>query len=232
MTPKPTLGRTVAIGAVLGLAGCAVLLGSNDGAMQRSLAATQEREAVARSLQYDMNDDEYDGPDDFLSDNVISGQDAGAEVWLVNQPKCGTGTLLTSLVDSMDCIKEKNVDATMGEYVSSSQLLSALNINPNDGQFHTYDCANHNHLTFTHSPKIAMALRAEDQSRKSQQNQDPGKCVVISAVRDPHDSIPSLWFWMNRERCEYLVIRRICFSLSCMACIPLVSTINNPDLHT
>ena len=199
MAPKPTLGRTVAIGVVLGLAGCAVLLGSNDGAMQRSLSATQER--AARSLQYDMNDDQYADPDEFLAGNIISEQDAGAEVWLINQPKCGTGTLLTSLVDSMDC-KEDKFYATMGEYVDSAQL-SALNINPKDHQFHTYKCANHNHLVFTHTPKNAMALRMEYQARKVKQNQDAGKCVVVSAIRDPHDSIPSLWFWMNRERCEF-----------------------------
>ena len=199
MAPKPTLGRTVAIGVVLGLAGCAVLLGSNDGAMQRSLSATQER--AARSLQYDMNDDQYADPDEFLAGNIISEQDAGAEVWLINQPKCGTGTLLTSLVDSMDC-KEDKIYATMGEYVGSAQL-SALNINPKDHQFHTYKCANQNQLVFTHTPKNAMALRMEYQARKVKQNQDAGKCVVVSAIRDPHDSIPSLWFWMNRERlCE------------------------------
>ena len=229
MTPKPTLGRTVAIGAVLGLAGCAVLLGSNDGAMWRSLAATpstpksvRQETKADRSLRYNMHDDKYTKATfrRLIDQYVISGQDAGAEVWLINQPKCGTGTLLTSLVDSMDCIKEKNVDATMGEYVSSSQLLSALNINPNDGQFHTYDCANQNHLTFTHTPKNAMALRMEYQSRKAEQNQDAGKCVVVSAVRDPHGSIPSLWFWRHRERCEYfrdgkesivfLLLRRLC----------------------
>ena len=59
MAPKPTLGRTVAIGAVLGLAGCAVLLGSNDGAMRRSLAATpstpksvRQETKADRSLRY------------------------------------------------------------------------------------------------------------------------------------------------------------------------------------
>lgn len=212
MTPKPNIGRTVAIGAVLSLAGCAVLLGSNDGAMRRSLAATpstpksvRQETKADRSLRYNMHDDKYTKATfrRLIDQYVISGQDAGAEVWLVNQPKCGTGTLLTSLVDSMDCMKEKNVDATMGEYVSSTQLLSALNIHPREDQFHTYDCANHNHLTFTHKPENAMGLRMEYQSRKAEQNQDAGKCVVVSAVRDPHGSIPSLWFWMNRERCEF-----------------------------
>ena len=209
MAPRPNLGRTVAIGVVLGLAGSAVLLGSNNGAMQQSLAATpatpnvrQETEAAARSLQYDMNDDEYDNPDEFLAANVISVQDAGAEVWLINQPKCGTGTLLTSLIDSMDCMEEENSDATMGDHVGATQL-SALDISPGNTQFHTYDCANQKQLTFTHTPRNAMALRMEYQARKAEQHQDAGKCVVVSAIRDPYGSIPSLWFWMNRERCEF-----------------------------
>ena len=78
MAHKPTIGKTVAIGAVLGLAGCAVLLGSNDDAMhQRSLATTPSKknvrqETAARSLQFGMNNDEYADPDEFLADNLIS----------------------------------------------------------------------------------------------------------------------------------------------------------------
>ena len=218
MAPKPTLGRTVAIGAVLGLAGCAVLLGSNDGAMRRSLAATpstpksvRQETKADRSLRYNMNDDKYT-QDTFrrlIDQYVISGQDEGAEVWLINQPKCGTGMLLISLVTSLYCDREEeNWNATLGDYAAikeyvDSDQLSALDILPDNNQFCTYDCANHNHLTFTHTPKNAMALRMEYQSRKAEQDQDAGKGVVVSAVRDPHGSIPSLWFWMNRERCEF-----------------------------
>ena len=233
MTPKHTLGRTVTIGVVVGLAGCAVLLGSNDGTVQRSLAATPSTPKnvrrktaaaiAARSLQYGMHDDK--GTFRRLIDQyVISGQDAGAEVWLVNQPKCGTGTLLISLVTSLVCDpEEENWNATLGdyeaisEYVDSTQL-SALDILPDNNQFCTYDCANENHLVFTHTPRNTMALRMEYQSRKAEQNQDAGKCVVVSAIRDPHGSIPSLWFWMNRERCEFLFagLERIIGSFYCV----------------
>ena len=245
MAHKPTIGKTVAIGAVLGLAGCSVLLGSNDDAMhQRSLATTPSKknvrqETAARSLQFGMNNDEYADPDEFLADNLISGQDTGAEVWLINQPKTGTGTLLTSLVQSLHCNHgAENFDATMGDYVAireyvGSAQLSALNILPDNNHFCTYDCANQNHLTFTHTPKNAMALRMEYQSRKAEQNQDAGKCVVVSAVRDPHGSIPSLWFWRHRARCEFSFgsgkSHRFSFVVSFMS---LVSTIHvhNPDL--
>ena len=232
MTPKPTLGkcRTVAIGFVLGLAGCVVLLGSNDdGAIRRSLAATpskKEETKADRSLRYNMNDDKdtKNTVRRLLDQYVISGQDTGAEVWLVNQPKCGTGTLLISLVTSLVCDpEEENWNATLGdyeaisEYVDSTQL-SALDILPDNNQFCTYDCANENHLVFTHTPRNAMALRMEYQSRKAEQNQDAGKCVVVSAIRDPHGSIPSLWFWMNRERCEFLFagLERIIGSFYCV----------------
>ena len=246
MTPKPTLGRTVAICAVLGLAGCAVLLGSNDDAMhQRSLATTpskknvrQETAKAARSLQFGMNNDEYADPDEFLAGNVISGQDTGAEVWLINQPKTGTGTLLTSLVQSLHCNHgAENFDATMGDYVAireyvGSAQLSALNILPDNNHFCTYDCANQNHLTFTHTPKNAMALRMEYQSRKAEQNQDAGKCVVVSAVRDPHGSIPSLWFWRHRERCEYFSGRERVNLLFLVASFMSLTYLHHTYIHT
>ena len=190
MPTKHSIGRTVVVGVVIGLAGSAVLLRSDDSTIRRSLASTPNRpknvrqmtmgaKAVsgARSLQY---------VQDLSSPSVITRQDRGAEVWLINQPKCGTGTLLTSLVASMDCEEYKPTKVAD----QSTQ------------QIHTYGCNNNNALTVTHTPENAVALRMEMQAQKAAQNEDAGKCVVVTSIRDPHNSIPSLWFWMNRERCE------------------------------
>jgi len=197
MMTKPGIGRAVAVGIILGLAGCAVLLGSNnDGTIRRSLAATPPKlknvrqetkntKAAPATRGRSLQDDQ-----DILPPNVISRQDMGAEVWLINQPKCGTGTLLGSLVASMDCEEYPYRSTKVADQVQ---------------QIHTYGCNNDNILTVTHTPESAMALRMELQAQRAAQNQDAGKCVVISSIRDPHDSIPSLWFWMNRDRyCEGL----------------------------
>ena len=190
MPTKHSIGRTVVVGVILGLAGCAVLLRSGDSTIRRSLASTPNRPknvrqmtkntkaaSGARSLQYDQ---------DLSSSSAITRRDEGAEVWLINQPKCGTGTLLTSLVASMDC----------EEYQSTKVADQSTQ------QIHTYGCNNNNVLTVTHTPENAVALRMEMKAQKAARNEDAGKCVVVTSIRDPHNSIPSLWFWMNRERCE------------------------------
>ena len=186
MPTKHSIVRTVAAGVVIGLVGCAVFLLSGDSTIRRSLASTPpppknvrqvmkgaEAALGARSLQYDQ---------DSSSPGVITRQDTGAEVWLINQPKCGTGTLLTSLAASMYCEEEPTKVAD---------------------QIHTWICNNSNALMVTHTPENAMALRMERQANKAARNDDSGKCVVVTSIRDPHNSIPSLWFWMNRERCEF-----------------------------
>ena len=185
MPTKHSIVRTVAAGVVIGLVGCAVFLRSGDSTIRRSLASTPPQaknvrqviegavaETRTRSLQYDQ---------DLSSPGVITRQDTGAEVWLINQPKCGTGTLLTSLAASMYCQEQPTK-------VSD--------------QIHTWICNNSNALMVTHTPENAMALRMERQANKAARNEDSGKCVVVTSIRDPHNSIPSLWFWMNRERCE------------------------------
>lgn len=191
---KPNFGITVAVGVVVGLAGCAVLLGAGDNTtviIRRSLASKSHQQKNVRQMTKDstaapaarsLQDDH-----DELPPNVITRQDASAEVWLINQPKCGTGTLLTSLVSAMDC-----------EEYQPTKVADESN-----QQIHTYGCNNNNALTVTHTPQNAVALRMEMQAAKAARNEDPGKCVVVTSIRDPHNSIPSLWFWMNRERCEF-----------------------------
>ena len=190
---KPKIERTAALGVVVGLAGCAVLMGSGDNStiIRRSLASTSHQPKNVRQMTKDstaasaVRSPQYDH--DEPPPNVITRQDTGAEVWLINQPKCGTGTLLTSLVSSMDC-----------EEYQSTKVADQSN-----RQIHTYGCNNDNALTVTHTPENAVALRMEMQAQKAARNEDPGKCVVVTSIRDPRNSIPSLWFWMNRERCEF-----------------------------
>ena len=155
MPTKHSIGRTVAVGVVIGLAGSAVLLRSDDSTIRRSLASTPNRpknvrqmtmgaKAVsgARSLQYEQ---------DLSSAGVITRQDTGAEVWLINQPKCGTGTLLTSLVASMDCEEYKPTKVAD----QSTQ------------QIHTYGCNNDNALTVTHTPRKCRSIAGGNAGPKS-----------------------------------------------------------------
>lgn len=111
----------------------------------------------------------------------------------------GTGTLLASMIESFDCKDNYGQDT-----VQHLQLKST-------------SCRNDVALKFTHHPHDAKAFKdLIDSDRRriahltmGQSLPDDsyildlsqrGKCFVITSVRDPIHTIPSLFFWINRER--------------------------------
>ena len=171
---------TAAAAVLSSLAALVCLIGSsdindNDALHNRSLRALRNSLAVS--------------PTYARSKNVVNPKvDRNAQVWVINQPKTGTGTLLKSLISSMSCSDENSGGIPKGSGW-------------------TFDCPNRNVLLGTHDLETANEKRRsmlqEAKALSAGGNSgtgNEGKCMVVTNVRDPHDSIPSLWFWMNRDR--------------------------------
>jgi len=66
-----------------------------------------------------------------------------------------------------------------------------------------YPCPNDSVLYRTHQPKIATEEKKRLIAKKEAEGIEPGTCIVLSAIRDPMLSIPSLFFeGKKRELCD------------------------------
>ena len=102
----------------------------------------------------------------------------GADIWVINQPKSGTGFLVSTVAEAKQCQEE-------GQEVIH--------------QVRSYECKQDGTRLFrTHSTTQASKLRLYEYG-DGQMGEKP-KCVVVSGVRNPHFSIPSLFFESNKDR--------------------------------
>lgn len=109
----------------------------------------------------------------------VSRESEGAEIWVINQPKCGTGAMQGSVLTAWNCVK-----------ISNSELL------------YEGSCANGAVLYRTHDPNSATEEKKRLIEEKKAAGTKPGSCMVLSAIRNPMLSIPSFFFEKNSDLCD------------------------------
>jgi len=112
-------------------------------------------------------------------EHKIGADDAGM-IWIVNQPKCGTGSLEQSVSRNLKC---KQVDGvTYGEDM------------PAKPKTRFFDCPGEKKLFRSHWPETAGEIKQIADAHLESKGKKPEKCIVITAVRNPELSIPSRFF--------------------------------------
>lgn len=112
---------------------------------------------------------------------------AGTDIWVVNQPKSGTGFL---------------VSTALGATPSQGDKCTATK----EGHIWTYDCPKQSRVFRTHDAPEAGKFRTDEAGRAALvgKNEEGKKeergCFAVSGVRDPHLSIPSRFFESNKNR--------------------------------
>lgn len=149
--------------AVVALLGAVVLYASagNEGSQQlaRQLAAIPEG---GKTID-----------DKLLSLSAKIHSDGPADIWLINQPKCGTGYLERVITTS-----------------------PSLNCKPYDDTEGTkfVDCGNNKLYFRTHSVETATTVKTLFDLGRSRNAAKVDQCVAITALRNPLQSIPSMFF--------------------------------------
>lgn len=111
-------------------------------------------------------------------------------IWIVNQPKCGTGTLERSVLWGLDC---ELTDG--GEFKDDMPKLDYKT------RFHV--CPAHNKTFFRTHSRLTSRMKEHVNGVMEAMGTKPERCVVMTAVRDPLLSIPSLFFEANKVKyCE------------------------------
>ena len=105
----------------------------------------------------------------------------GTDIWVINQPKSGTGFL---------------VSTALGATPSQGDKCSAKK----EGQIWTYDCPQESRVFRTHDASEAIKFRTNEASQAALGGKKERSCFVVSGVRDPHLSIPSRFFESNKDR--------------------------------
>ena len=109
----------------------------------------------------------------------VSRESEGAEIWVINQPKCGTGAMQGSVLTACNCVR-----------ISNSERLDKGS------------CANGAVLYRTHDPNSATKEKKRLIEEKKAAGTKPGSCMVLSAIRNPMLSIPSFFFEKNSDLCD------------------------------
>jgi len=105
------------------------------------------------------------------------GTDEPGTIWVVNQMKCGTGTLTNSIQSALNCIKVK-IDVEVA----------------------IYDCFNEKKLFSAHNADMVTKIKKEASNETFQEGTKPSKCIAVTALRNPLHSIPSRFFHENWRR--------------------------------
>ena len=112
----------------------------------------------------------------------ISAVEASAAVLVVNQPKCGTGYLVSLVTEAL---KQQH----------PATKKRCVNFGARTNHVIHYSCRN-NHTMVIRSHKPDAAARGLKKLRLQ-----PGRCKVVSATRDPRTSVASAFFEHNRLSC-------------------------------
>ena len=115
-------------------------------------------------------------PSFHFDDGAGTETNAGADIWVINQPKSGTGFLVSTVEKAKMCQNPNELE--VGDQIRS------------------YECEEGGtRIIRTHVPSEASKLRLHEISQSGEK-----ECLVVSGIRDPHLSIPSLFFEYNKER--------------------------------
>lgn len=101
-----------------------------------------------------------------------------AMIWIVNQPKCGTGSIHRSIEFALGCQPDDS-----GRYGNTRETETNI-----------LDCMNGKKLFRTHWPSAANLVKAQVTLDMEVAGTKPDRCIVITAVRNPLLSIPSRFF--------------------------------------
>jgi len=182
MSPRRTKARQTAA-ARLTAAGCALAAGAFF--VLENSAPSGPLVAMGRLRDSrDLADAASATSEENATEHRIGADDAGI-IWIVNQPKCGTGSLDTSFLKSLNC------DVTDGsEYGSGHGFSETRFLHCDDGKKMVFR---------THSADAHLVKRVVDEKMEAEGTK-PEKCLAVTAVRDPLLSIPSLFFEKHREQ--------------------------------
>jgi len=100
-----------------------------------------------------------------------------ATIWLINQVKCGTKSIQNSIGIALQC-----------------QIA-------NGKPWEQFDCSGgkkvfHGHGSYKYIEKVKAMVDEENNKAGTK----PDRCIVVTAVRNPLNSIPSRFFQLNRKR--------------------------------
>jgi len=101
-----------------------------------------------------------------------------ATIWIVNQPKCGTTSLTTSIKSALHCQPHE-------KWPSTEKVYS--------------DCPGGQKVFWFHGKIIENVKKIVDKDM-DQVGTKPDRCIAITAVRNPFTLIPSRFFHDNKER--------------------------------
>lgn len=103
------------------------------------------------------------------------GANEPATIWVVNMPKCGTGSLMKSFHLCLECESE----------------IHKLD------RFKTgfYKCPGKKKYLFkSHYPNMVTKVKEMRDKEMEEEGTKPNKCIVVTAVRNPIHRIPSIFF--------------------------------------
>eukprot|EP00568_Trieres_chinensis_P012080 CAMPEP_0183297426 /NCGR_PEP_ID=MMETSP0160_2-20130417/4731_1 /TAXON_ID=2839 ORGANISM="Odontella Sinensis, Strain Grunow 1884" /NCGR_SAMPLE_ID=MMETSP0160_2 /ASSEMBLY_ACC=CAM_ASM_000250 /LENGTH=323 /DNA_ID=CAMNT_0025459251 /DNA_START=16 /DNA_END=987 /DNA_ORIENTATION=+ len=129
-------------------------------------------------------------------EHKIGKEDSGV-IWIVNQPKCGTGSLEQSVHKNLGCAQRDG--ATFGDAM------------PAKPRTRFFDCPGEKKLFRSHWPETAGDIKKIVDAHMESKGSKPEKCIVITAVRNPELSIPSRFFephkrdWCDGEQSKEFV---------------------------
>lgn len=114
-------------------------------------------------------------------EHKIGADDSGV-IWIVNQPKSGTRSIESSIWGALGC-----------EPPPSGESLPSVG-----HEMRHMECPGNKMLFRTHTKKVNEVKGNVDKVLKGARKKFD-QCVVITAVRDPLLSIPSVFFEMNKD---------------------------------
>ena len=130
----------------------------------------------ATSQTVHMLSSQFDNESPIDAHSLNSSDTMVREIWIINQPKCGTGSLVDTVIKPENC---------KGEGVNKQILL--------------YSCPQQGKVFRTHN--FALASKHKESRRDAHVGvHTHNSCFVVSALRDPHNSIPSLFFEHNKGK--------------------------------
>jgi len=169
--------RSVAAAACILLA-CAALLASHSDVVTYGL-----REVARRA-----SEGEEETPKGVF-EHFVKQSDSAASIWIVNQPKCGTGSIEKSVTWGLNC--------ELADMAPYQQEMDKIQV-PLYYKTRTFECPDNRRVFRSHSKDSGLVKAAVDASFP--QRHDEERCLVITAVRNPLLSIPSLFFEENKAR--------------------------------
>eukprot|EP00568_Trieres_chinensis_P013752 CAMPEP_0183296314 /NCGR_PEP_ID=MMETSP0160_2-20130417/3925_1 /TAXON_ID=2839 ORGANISM="Odontella Sinensis, Strain Grunow 1884" /NCGR_SAMPLE_ID=MMETSP0160_2 /ASSEMBLY_ACC=CAM_ASM_000250 /LENGTH=334 /DNA_ID=CAMNT_0025457917 /DNA_START=94 /DNA_END=1098 /DNA_ORIENTATION=+ len=127
-------------------------------------------------------------PSAALSPEHKLGRNDAGTIWIINQPKCGTGSLEWSVWDGLGC--------ELSDGAAYEAKMPKLG---HQTQTRYFDCPNDKKLFRSHSAGEANLVKGVVDEVMEGEGTKPDRCLVVTAVRDPRLSIPSRFFETKKK---------------------------------